>query len=153
MLDAPWPPPHDGPHQPRDAHARAWSDDVALGTPPSAGSPWWPADAPGGALPRRVGDEGPWQDGHRPRPGTQGPARAGRLPDATWQPDPAWIPQPSPAPEQRWTPEHDWVAAFERRAPVAVPAPPASRLGRWLVAGAVAAVVVPLAAVALVLRL
>ncbi|QGQ18135.1 hypothetical protein GC089_01200 [Cellulomonas sp. JZ18] len=148
MLDAPWPPPHDGPHQPRDAHGPAWSDDVLRPSPPPpAAAAWWPADAPRGAARRHAGE-----DGGRPGPGPR-PASThrGGLPEATWLPEPAWIPQPSPAPEQRWTPEHDWVATFARRDPAVDAAPPARRLARWLVAGAVAVVVVPLAALALVL--
>ncbi|WP_246036376.1 MULTISPECIES: hypothetical protein [Cellulomonas] len=149
MLDAPWPPPHDGPRQPRDAHARAWADDVSRTPPPAGGAAArWPADAPRGSAPRRVGED-------RPAPARwHGPGPApDRGPEATWWPEPAWIPQPAPSPEQRWTPEHDWVAAFARRAPAVTPPPARSRLARWLVAGAVAVVVVPLAAVALVLGL
>ncbi|MFC8190179.1 hypothetical protein ACFUMH_00800 [Cellulomonas sp. NPDC057328] len=167
MLDAPWPPPHDGPQQPRDAHARAWTADVRRPTPP-ASAPWWPADAPGGALPRHASDghardgqarDARTRDGHardgrrtgaRPTPGAARPR-----PHATWLPEPAWIPQPSPAPEQRWTPEQDWVATFARRAPAPdVPAEDGpGRAARWLVGGAVAAVVVPLLVLALALGL
>lgn len=172
MLDAPWPPPHDGPQQPRDAHARAWADAPSRRAPRPPAPAWWPADAPGGVLPHRA------HDGHAPadaRRSDGGRADAGRpgarrrpAPDAplersaerlqaraTWLPEPAWIPHPSPAPEQRWTPEQDWVATFARRAP-APDAPVADGAGtaaRWLVGGAVAAVVVPLLVLALALGL
>ncbi len=176
MLDAPWPPPHDGPQQPRDAHARAWTADVRRPVPPPASATWRPADGAGGALPQHAPDghardgrraeglrgQGHRSDTHRPdthRPdwhhadGWLTPGAARPRPHATWLPEPAWIPQPSPAPEQRWTPEQDWVATFARRAPAAdVPAEDGpGGAARWLVGGAVAAVVVPLVALALAL--
>ncbi|MFS0706021.1 hypothetical protein AB6N23_16030 [Cellulomonas sp. 179-A 9B4 NHS] len=173
MLDAPWPPPHDGPQQPRDAHARAWTADVRRAAPPPASASWWPADAPGGALPRRASDghardgqardrrapDGHARDAHardvHRADGWPAPGAARPRPHATWLPEPAWIPQPSPAPEQRWTPEQDWVATFARRAPAAdLPADDGpGRAARWLVGGAVAAVVVPLLVLAVALGL
>ncbi|QCB92389.1 hypothetical protein [Cellulomonas shaoxiangyii] len=162
MLDAPWPPAHDGPQQPRDAHARAWADDAALPVRPPAA--WRPAAPPGGAPPHRTDGSAQPQPAHDGG-GTRGDGgRAGRsapepsadpLRGATWLPEPAWIPHPAPAPEQRWTPEQDWVGAFARRAPE--PDAPgrdgAGTAARWLVAGAVAAVVVPLLVLALALGL
>lgn len=164
MLDAPWPPPHDGPQQPRDAHAGAWADPRTRPAPPPTaawwttgpghaadppGTVWTPAD--GGARARRAPGRGADAPVDHRVPSPSGDALRER---ATWLPAPAWIPQPAPAPEQRWTPEQDWVAAFARRAPAEPePACGAGRTARWLVAGAVAAVVVPLTLLALALGL
>lgn len=167
MLDQPWPPPGPGPRQPRDAHARAWSDDLRRATPPrrpdAPGAPGIPGGAP--AARRRVADErhhgghDAWTpDARTPEPDAAAPAPAPAtdrtaFPGARWLPQEEWIPDPTPAPEQRWTPEQDWVAAFAEPPGGAIE-PVADVRGagrRWGIAVAVLAPVVAVVAVVLAL--
>ncbi|ADG73040.1 hypothetical protein Cfla_0120 [Cellulomonas flavigena DSM 20109] len=162
MLDELWPPPFPGPHQPRDAHAAHWGNDVRRrfgGTSAGAVSDddlWADLLRHEHAERRRATDDA-WTadaaDGHpHDVPEVRGtgsrPDRGARrgLP-ASWVPQEEWIPDPVPPPEQRWTPEQDWLTAFaDRPAGVLLLDPPAPRRwGRWV--GLALAVVLPLAAV------
>lgn len=159
MLEQPWPPPADGPQQPRDAHGGFWRNDARL-RPSRRGddAAWSDAVLPESAwadlehaMRRAVDDVFHADDDRQVAPAEPLPAVPdGPGPSATrWDPAEEWIPAPRTAPERAWTPERDWVEAFGRPAP-APPARTVARRRRWLLLAAGVSVALAAGALALV---